>query len=106
MLKKFGLICVAGGFVLALASPAQANEESFKKAGCAACHAADKKLVGPSLKDVAAKYKGQGDAVAKLSDKVRKGGSGVWGAIPMPPNPAGKIGDADLKATVEWVLNR
>jgi cytochrome c len=47
----------------------------------------DKKLVGPAFKDVAAKYKGQGDAVAKLSDKVRKGGAGVWGPIPMPPNP-------------------
>ena len=65
-----------------------------------------KKLVGPALKDIAAKYKGQGDAVAKLSEKVRKGGAGVWGPIPMPPNRADKLSDADLKSTVEWVLNR
>ena len=64
----------------------------------------DKKLVGPSFKDVAAKYKGQADAVAKLSDKVRKGGAGVWGQIPMPPNPESKISDAELKTVVEWIL--
>jgi len=69
-----------------------------------ACHAMDKKLVGPSFKDIAAKYKGQGDAVAKLSDKVRKGGSGVWGPIPMPPNPDTKIGDVDLKEMLAWIL--
>ena len=60
--------------------------------------------MGPSFKDIAAKYKGQGDAVAKLSDKVRKGGSGVWGPIPMPPNPDTKIGDADLKEMLAWIL--
>ncbi len=75
-----------------------------QKAGCMACHATDKKVVGPAFKDIAAKYKGQADAVAKLSDKVRKGGAGVWGPIPMPPNAADKINDADLKATVEWIL--
>ena len=56
------------------------------------------------LKDIAAKYKGQGDAVAKLSDKVRKGGAGNWGQIPMPPNPAEKIGDGDLKDVIGWIL--
>ncbi|HMV18562.1 MAG TPA: c-type cytochrome [Zoogloea sp.] len=75
-----------------------------QKAGCMACHATDKKVVGPAFKDIAAKYKGQADAVAKLSDKVRKGGAGVWGPIPMPPNAADKINDADLKSTVEWIL--
>lgn len=75
-----------------------------QKAGCMACHTVDKKVVGPAYKDVAAKYKGHADAVALLTDKVRKGGSGVWGPIPMPPNPADKISDADLKAVVEWVL--
>ncbi|MBL8459422.1 c-type cytochrome [Zoogloea sp.] len=92
------LATVASGS--ALADPAAAAQ----KAGCMACHAMDKKLVGPSFKDIAAKYKGQGDAVAKLSDKVRKGGSGVWGPIPMPPNPEAKIGDADLKDVVGWLL--
>ncbi len=99
----FGIVC---GLALVLATPARASEESFKKAGCVACHTPDKKLVGPALKDIAAKYKGQGDAVAKLSEKVRKGGAGVWGPIPMPPNRADKLSDADLKSTVEWVLNR
>ena len=75
-----------------------------QKAGCMACHSMDKKLVGPAFKDIAAKYKGQGDAVAKLSDKVRKGGSGVWGPIPMPPNPAQKISDGDLHEVMSWIL--
>jgi cytochrome c len=81
-----------------------ASEELANKAGCMACHTKDKKLVGPPYKDIATKYKGQGDAVAKLSEKVRKGGAGVWGQIPMPPNDAGKINDGDLKTVVEWIL--
>lgn len=97
-----GLSCVVFG----LSTAANASEDAFKKSGCNACHIVDKKLVGPALKDIAAKYKGQSDAVAKLSEKVRKGGSGVWGPIPMPPNDAAKISDADLKAVVEWILAR
>jgi cytochrome c len=85
-------------------SAALASEAIATQAGCMACHAKDKKLVGPSFKDVAAKYAGQKDAVAKLTEKVRKGGSGVWGPIPMPPNPESKISEADLKTVVEWVL--
>ena len=90
---------------LALALPlAQAGpEEAMTKAGCTACHTKDKKLVGPSYKDIAAKYKGQ-DATAKLMEKVRKGGSGVFGPVPMAPNPPEKINDADLKAAVELIL--
>lgn len=103
-MKKTTLIIA--GLMLApfAATPAFADEAAANKAGCMACHAKDKKLVGPSFKDIAAKYKGQGDAVAKLSDKVRKGGSGVWGPIPMSPNPESKISDADLKSVVEWIL--
>jgi cytochrome c len=93
------LATAASGSVFAADPPPAAQ-----KAGCLACHTVDKKLVGPAFKDVAAKYKGQGDAVAKLSDKVRKGGAGVWGPIPMPPNAAEKISDADLKGVVEWIL--
>ena len=81
-----------------------ADQAIAQKAGCLACHAVDKKLVGPAFRDVAAKYKGQPDAVAKLTDKVRKGGAGNWGQIPMPPNGPEKINDADLKTVVEWVL--
>lgn len=82
-----------------------ADTEAMKKAGCLACHADDKKLVGPSYKDVAKKYKGQADAVPKLMEKVRKGGSGVWGPVPMSPNPVSKISDADLKVAVEYILS-
>ncbi|MBN8489793.1 MAG: c-type cytochrome [Burkholderiales bacterium] len=86
------------------ATGALANaDEALNKAGCMACHAKDKKLVGPSFKDIAAKYKGQ-DVVAKLMDKVRKGGAGSFGPIPMSPNGPDKINDADLKAAVEQIL--
>ena len=72
------------------------------KYGCTACHAVDTKVVGPSFKDVAAKYQGRGDAAQMLEQKVRDGGAGVWGDIPMPPNPA--VPDAELHAIVQWVL--
>ncbi|MDR6212436.1 c-type cytochrome [Paracidovorax wautersii] len=78
-------------------------EDAMNKAGCMACHSKDKKLVGPSFKDIAAKYKGQ-DVTAKLMEKVRKGGSGSFGPIPMAPNGPDKISDADLKAAVESIL--
>lgn len=74
-----------------------------QKNACMGCHAVDKKLVGPSYKDVAAKYKGQPDAVAKLVKKVKAGGSGVWGAVPMPANAG--ISEADAKLVVEWILS-
>ena len=74
----------------------------MKKDGCAACHAIDKRLVGPAYVEVAAKYKGDKDAVAKLSKKVKEGGSGVWGAIPMPPNTA--TSPADITDLVTWIL--
>ena len=102
MTQHLALLAAALALV---ATPALANPEAaMNKAGCMACHAKDKKLVGPAFKDIAAKYKGQGDAVAKLSDKVRKGGSGVWGPIPMSPNPVEKISDGDLKDVVSWIL--
>lgn len=91
--------------VAAVAMPAAAGpEEDMNKAGCLACHAKDKKVVGPSFKDIAAKYKGQPDAAAKLMEKVRKGGSGVFGPVPMAPNPPDKIDDAQLKAAIEYIL--
>jgi len=71
------------------------------KYGCQACHAPDKKLVGPSYKEVAAKYAGDSSAAGKLEKKVKSGGSGVWGQVPMPPN---NVPDADLKALVAWIL--
>jgi cytochrome c len=92
-------LIVAAGLV---ATPAMANLELAKKSNCLACHMVDKKLVGPAYRDVAAKYKGQ-DVEAKLVAKVKAGGVGVWGNIPMPPNsPAVK--DADIQTLVKWVL--
>jgi cytochrome c len=88
---------------LAAALPAKADEAMAKKYNCLACHAVDHKVVGPAYKDVAKKYAGQKDAEAKLIEKVKKGGSGVWGNIPMPPNSA--VPDADIKKLVEWILS-
>ncbi len=86
------------------AAPAFADEALIKSKGCLACHTVDKKVVGPSYKDIAAKYAGQTDAVAKLADKVIKGGSGVWGPVPMTPNATVKPDEA--KKMVEWVLKQ
>jgi cytochrome c len=96
-------VMTVAALVLAVAPAWAGPEEAMDKAGCMACHAKDKKLVGPAFKDIAAKYKGQ-DAVAKLMEKVRKGGSGVYGPVPMAPNPPDKINDADLKAAIELIL--
>jgi cytochrome c len=73
-----------------------------KKSGCLACHSLDKKLVGPAWKEVGAKYAGQGDAEAKLLAKIKKGGKGVWGEVPMPPNPTVK--ETDIKTLIAFVL--
>ena len=101
-MKIAGLL--AAGFALVSAGAwAAGPDEAMAKAGCTACHSKDKKIVGPAYKDVAAKYKGQ-DVAAKLAEKVRKGGSGVWGPIPMPPHAADKISDADLKAAIDSIL--
>ena len=83
-------------------APAMANLDLAKKSNCMSCHAVDKKLVGPSYQDVAKKYAGQADAVKTLSAKVKAGGKGNWGQIPMPPNAAVK--DADIETLVKWVL--
>jgi len=87
---------------LAVAAPALADEALAKSKNCMACHAVDKKLVGPAYKDVAKKYAGQKDAADKLAAKVIKGGSGVWGPVPMPANP--QVNDAEAKKLVAWIL--
>ena len=102
---KFRIKSISGA-VLALAAvhavPAFAQADLAQKKNCMACHAIDKKLVGPAYKDVAAKYAGQKDAVDKLAAKVVKGGAGVWGAVPMPANP--QVTDAEAKQLVQWIL--
>ncbi len=74
-----------------------------QKGGCLACHGVDKKILGPAFKDVAAKYKGQKDIEDTLIKKVKAGGSGVWGPMPMPSN-AGKLSDDEFKTVVSWIL--
>ena len=111
MKTRIAAFSVAGALVLMSTGASAAMDdkkatELMNKAGCGACHTVDKKLVGPSYKEVAKKHKGQNDAVAVLTKKVRAGGAGVYGQIPMPPNPADKISDADLKALVDWVLSK
>ena len=69
---------------------------------CMGCHAVDRKLVGPSFQQIAAKYKGDSQAPVKLSRKVKDGGSGVWGMIPMPAHQS--MSDADIRTVVDWVL--
>ena len=94
---------VAAAGVLA-APVAQADEALLKKHNCVACHQIDKKVVGPAYKDVAKKYKGQKGIAVKLAEKVKKGGQGAWGPVPMPPNP--QVPDADIKKMVEFILSR
>lgn len=84
--------------------PALADQALANARNCMACHAVDKKLVGPSYKDVAKKYAGDKTAADKLATKIIKGGSGVWGAVPMPANP--QVSEADAKKLASWVLGQ
>lgn len=85
-----------------VATNVMANADLAKKSNCMACHAVDKKLVGPAYQDVAKKYAADKGAEAKLVEKVKKGGTGVWGNVPMPPNA--NVKDEDVKTLVKWVL--
>ena len=98
-MNKFALIIAVGAVA---SGPAFASLELATKKTCTACHAVDKKLVGPAYKDVAAKYKGDAAAAGKLAEKVKKGGSGVWGPVPMPPNA--NVKEDDIKTMVAYVL--
>jgi cytochrome c len=93
----FALIAVAASL------PALAQLELAQQKNCLACHAVDKKVVGPAYKDVAEKYRGQKDAVDKLAQKIMKGGSGVWGPVPMPANT--QVNEAEAKKLAAWVLS-
>lgn len=100
-MKKAFVLAALG--LAAAATPALASMELAQKNACTACHAVDRKLVGPAYKDVAAKYRNDKEAEAKLVEKVKKGSVGVWGQIPMPPNP--NVKDADAHAIVKWILS-
>lgn len=94
MFAAMGLMTVSGG--------AFASEQLAKAKNCLACHAADKKLVGPSYKDIAAKYAKDSAAAGKLAKKIREGGVGAWGQIPMPANP--QVSEAEAQTLAKWVL--
>jgi cytochrome c len=96
---------LSAAFVIAgmAAAPAWANEQLARSKNCLACHQIDAKVVGPAYKDVAAKYAGQPDAVARLTQKVMKGGAGVWGPVPMPANP--QVNEAEAKQLAQWILS-
>jgi cytochrome c len=105
MNKMKSFLLATSASVLTLGAVATASADPLALAtqrGCMACHQVETKVVGPAYKDVAAKYKGQADAVAALSAKVKAGGSGVWGPVPMPPNA--HVSDEDIKTIVEWVM--
>jgi cytochrome c len=102
-MKRLATIVCASAAV-AVSAPALASPELAKKHACFACHAPDKKLVGPSYKDVAGKYRGDKGAEARLFDKVKKGSQGTWGQVPMPPNAA--VPDAEVRALVKWILSQ
>lgn len=82
-----------------------ANEQAMSKFGCVACHRVDQKVNGPAFKAIAARYKNDAAAPEYLFEKVREGGEGVWGDLPMVPNSPEKISDADLKAMIAWILS-
>ncbi|MBL8329152.1 MAG: c-type cytochrome [Rubrivivax sp.] len=96
---KIHLIVLTAGALIA--GPAFASQDLANKKGCMACHAVDKKLVGPSYKDVAAKYAKDKDAVAKLAEKIQKGSTGVWGPVPMPAN---SVTADEAKTLAAWVM--
>lgn len=98
---KFAAIGITAGLLFGSYAMADGLELA-KKNACMSCHQVDKKLVGPAYKDVAAKYRGDKTAEAKLIKKVKEGGKGVWGDIPMPPNA--QVKDEDIKAIVQWIL--
>ena len=100
-MKKSALVLA---LLVAAAAPAFADQALATAKNCMACHAVDKKLVGPAYKEVAKKYAGDKAAADKLAAKVMKGGSGVWGAIPMPANP--QVNDAEAKKLVAWILSQ
>lgn len=109
MRNKLIVVLAAGAGLTAFllgANPAYAADGAAlaNKNGCLACHSIDKKVLGPAFKDVGKKYKGNADAVAYLSGKIKNGSSGVWGPIPMPSNTP-RVSDADIKDLSDWILS-
>jgi len=105
-MKKLLIALAAGMAGLTMQVAVAADGAALaQKGGCMVCHGVDKKILGPAYKDVAAKYKGQKEAEEMLVKKVKAGGSGVWGPIPMPAN-TGKLSDDEFKSVVDWILSQ
>jgi len=102
-MKALLVMAIAAGSIM-VATQASANQALAQKSGCLACHAVDHKILGPAYKDVAAKYKGDKGAEDRLVAKVKAGGSGVWGPMPMPANSP-QVKDEDIRTIVKWVLS-
>jgi len=100
-MKQLALAVIAG--LMFASGSAYANADLAKAKNCLACHTQDKKLVGPAYKDVAVKYASDKDAANKLAKKIREGGVGVWGQVPMPANP--QVSDAEAQTLAKWVLS-
>ncbi|MFN0186235.1 MAG: c-type cytochrome [Aquabacterium sp.] len=95
-------LALVAAFGILAAGPVLASQDLAQKKNCMACHAVDKKLVGPSYQDVAKKYAGQKEAAAKMAEKIQKGGTGAWGQVPMPANP--QVSADEAKVLAAWVL--
>jgi cytochrome c len=102
-MKRSLLVCLALGSAL-VSNVALANADLAKAKNCMACHTVATKVVGPSFKDIAAKYAGQKDAEDKLTQKIIKGGSGVWGPVPMPANP--QVSEAEARTLTKWIMSQ
>lgn len=96
-------LAVAAALVTGASLPATADRSFARAKGCLACHDVDTKIVGPSFKEIAGKYKGEKEAPAQLATSVVKGSKGKWGAIEMPPN---QVSEADAKKLVDWILSQ
>lgn len=97
------MMTVMSAALLGMTGVASADQALAQKNACMSCHGIDKKIVGPAFKDVAKKYAGDAKAAADLSTKVKTGSKGVWGQVPMPPNP--QVKDDDVKKIIAWVLS-
>ncbi len=102
---RSGVLLSLGILSQAISPNADASEELMSRGGCISCHRVDQKLLGPSFQEVAVRYRSDPQAAAKIFAKVREGGEGEWGDLPMQPNGEEKISDADLQTVVEWILS-
>ena len=101
-MKRILVTAISAG--LLAAGSAVASDKLAQSSGCMTCHAIDKKVIGPGFKEIAAKYKNDKNAESRLAQKVKAGGSGVWGTIPMPPNA--HVKESDIKTLVHWILTQ